>query len=228
MSGIQKSALSFLQDLKRNNNREWFTENKKRFQFENDQFISFAEDILQEMNKSDNIETPTGKKSVFRIYRDIRFSKNKTPYKTHFSGSFKRATEELRGGYYFHIEPGNSFIGGGFWGPNPKDLLRIRKEIQTDASELKEIINAKQFVSTFGQLDGEKVKTVPRGFDKNHPDLELLRFKQFIISKKISDKEILHENFSSKVSETFKAMRPFFNYMSSVLTTDENGVPLYK
>ena len=228
MSGIKASTITFLQTLKKNNNREWFTENKKKFQTENDHFISFAEDVLEEMNKTDNIETPTGKKSVFRIYRDVRFSKNKTPYKTHFSGSFKRATEELRGGYYFHIEPGNSFIGGGFWGPNPKDLLRIRKEIQMDASELNDIISSKEFISTFGKLEGEKVKTVPRGFDKNDPAIDLLRFKQFIVSKKISDKEIESENFSKEVVEIFKAMRPFFDYMSSVLTTDENGVPLYK
>lgn len=226
MSGIKKSTITFLQDLKKNNNREWFTENKKTYVTENNHFISFAEDVLQEMIKTDNIETPSGKKSVFRIYRDVRFSKDKTPYKSHFSGSFKRATKELRGGYYFHIEPGNSFVGGGFWGPNPKDLLRIRKEIEADASELKEIISEENFINTFNKLDGEKVKTAPRGFDKNHPDIELLRFKQFVISKKISDQELLDENFSIEVAKIFKAMRPFFNYMSSVLTTDENGVPI--
>lgn len=228
MSGIKTSTITFLQDLKQNNNREWFVENKKRYLAEHEQFISFAEDVLQGMNKTDNIETPNGKKSVFRIYRDVRFSKNKTPYKVHFSGSFKRATEELRGGYYFHIEPGNSFIGGGFWGPNSKDLLRIRKEIEADASELNEIISSKEFISNFGSLEGEKVKTAPRGFDKNHPEIELLRFKQFIISKRISDNEILDDNFSKEVVKIFEAMRPFFNYMSSILTTDENGVPLFK
>lgn len=228
MSGIQTSTLSFLKDLQKNNNRDWFTENKKRFQAENDLFISFADDLLQELSKTDHIETLTGKKSVFRIYRDIRFSKNKIPYKSHFSGSFKRATEQLRGGYYFHIEPGNSFIGGGFWGPNPKDLLRIRKEIESDASELKEIINSQVFISTFEKLDGDKVKTAPRGFDKNHPEIDLLRFKQFVISKKISDKELQSENFSNEVVSVFKAMKPFFDYMSMILTTDENGVPLYQ
>jgi uncharacterized protein (TIGR02453 family) len=228
MSGVKKSTITFLEDLKQNNNREWFTENKKSFQTENAHFISFADDILEEMNKTDNIGTPTGKKSVFRIYRDVRFSKNKTPYKTHFSGSFKRATEELRGGYYFHIEPGNSFIGGGFWGPNPKDLLRIRKEIQMDASELNEIITSKEFVNTFEKLEGEKVKTAPRGFNKSDPAIDLLRFKQYIISKKLSNDDIQNDNLSKKVVEIFKAMRPFFDYMSNVLTTDENGVPLYK
>ncbi len=228
MSSISKSTLSFLKSLKKNNNREWFTENKPIFQTENERFISFADDILFEMNKIDAIETQTGKKSVFRIYRDVRFSKDKTPYKTHFSGSLKRATKLLRGGYYFHIEPNNSFIGGGFWNPNPKDLLRIRKEIAVDASELREIINDKGFIKVFGKLQGDKVKTAPRGFDKNHTDLDLLQFKQYVISKKFSDKEILDKNFHLKVVETFKAMRPFFDYMSTVLTTDENGIPLFE
>ena len=228
MSSISKSTLSFLKSLKNNNNREWFTENKPVFQAENEHFISFADDVLSEMNKFDNIETQSGKKSVFRIYRDVRFSKNKTPYKSHFSGSLKRATKLLRGGYYFHIEPNNSFIGGGFWGPNPKDLLRIRKEISSDASELREIINDKNFIKIFGELEGDKVKTAPRGFDKNHADLDLLQYKQYVISKKFSDKEMLDTNFHLKVVETFKAMRPFFDYMSAVLTTDENGIPLFE
>ena len=227
MSGIQQSTVNFLKELKSNNNREWFAENKERFLVANDSFISFADDILLEMSKIDSIETISGKKSVFRIYRDVRFSKNKTPYKNHFSGSLKRATEELRGGYYFHVEPGNSFIGGGFWGPNPKDLLRIRKEININAEELIAVISTKKFISNFGNLQGETLKTAPRGFDRNHANIELLRLKQFIVSKKISDEEILGKDFSNVVVDTFKEMRPFFDYMSSVLTTDENGVSIY-
>ncbi|MFT4645926.1 MAG: hypothetical protein ACI8ZX_002345 [Planctomycetota bacterium] len=228
MSKIQQSTLSFLKELKTNNNREWFTENKPRFVKENEQFIAFADALLNEFKKYDNIETQNGKKSVFRIYRDVRFSKDKTPYKKHFSGSFKRATKLLRGGYYFHIEPNNSFIGGGFWGPNSGDLLRIRKEIATDASEFREIISSPTFTETFGELKGDKLKSAPRGFDKNHSDIDLLQFKQFIISKKISDKELLNPNFYKEVSCVFNAMKPFFDYMSAVLTTDENGIPLYE
>lgn len=228
MSGIQQSTINFIKELKVNNNREWFAGNKEKFQKANEHFISFADDVLFEMNKIDTIETVSGKKSVFRIYRDVRFSKDKTPYKTHFSGSFKRATAALRGGYYFHIEPGNSFIAGGFWAPNPKDLLRIRKEISVDTYDLKEILESAKFKTTFGELIGERVKTAPRGFDKNHPEIELLQLKQFIVLKKISDQELQKENFSNVVVEIFKEMRPFFDYMSSVLTTDENGVPLYQ
>ena len=226
MSSIKLETLNFLKDLNKNNNREWFTEHKPQFQKLNDEFIEFSDALLSGLNNHDNIETPSGKKSVYIIYRDIRFSKDKTPYKIHFSGSFKRATKELRGGYYFHIEPGNSFIAGGFWGPNPKDLLRIRQEIDIDASELTQIISSDDFKSIFGSLQGEKVKTAPRGFDKNHCDIELLRYKQFIILKKITDEEVLEKDFHIFAVNVFLKMRPFLDYMSSVLTTDTNGVSI--
>lgn len=228
MSLITSSTLEFLKDLKANNNRDWFTRNKNRYQSENLKFISFADALLDELKKYDNIETASGKKSVFRIYRDIRFSKDKTPYKSHFSGSFTRATKLLRGGYYFHIEPNNSFIGGGFWGPNSSDLLRIRKELASDASEFREILSSPTFIKYFGQLQGEKLKSAPRGFDKQHPNIDLLQYKQFIVSKKMGNEDVLSENFYLKIVDVFNAMRPFFNYMSSVLTTDENGIPLYE
>lgn len=226
MYKINFETLEYLDQLAKNNNREWFNEHKVRFQRVNENVVCFADKLLNELSKNDHIETSSGKKSVHRIYRDIRFSKDKTPYKTHLSGSFKRATEELRGGYYFHLEPGNSFIAGGFWGPNPKDLLRIRQEISIDASELKEIISDKKFTTTFGSIQGKKLKTAPRGFDKKHSDIELLRFTQFILMKRFEDKEIEKENFYKSASDVFSNMRPFFNYMSSVLTTDLNGISI--
>ena len=116
MATIKQSNLDFLKKIKKNNNREWFTEHKDAYEQEREIVIEFADDLLSKIKKHDNIETVSGKKSLYRIYRDVRFSKDKTPYKTIWSGSFSRATKLLRGGYYFHIEPGNSFIGGGFWG----------------------------------------------------------------------------------------------------------------
>lgn len=226
MSKLTKSTFEFLKKLKSNNNRNWFLEHKPFYQEENERVILFADAVLEEMKKYDHIETPSGKKSIYRIYRDVRFSKDKTPYKTHFSGYLRRATEQLRGGYYFHIEPNNCFVGGGFWSPNSEDLLRIRKEIDYDASELRAILNTEKFKHTFGELKGKTLKTVPRGFDKNHPAIDLLRFKQFLLIKKFDDSAVLNKDFNLKVVETFNEMRPFFDYMSSVLTTDENGTPL--
>jgi uncharacterized protein (TIGR02453 family) len=161
---IPASSIEFLKLVKKNNNREWFNKNKSRYQEEHEHIIAFADALLLEMNKHDVIETPSGKKSLHRIYRDTRFSKEKTPYKTNWSGSFKRATKARRGGYYFHIEPGNSFIAGGFWGPEPNDLKRIRDEFAYDAAPMKKILKSKNFISNFGTLRGEQLKTAPKGF----------------------------------------------------------------
>ena len=225
---ITENNFAFLKKIKSNNNREWFTANKSTYLIQHENVTAFAEALLSKMNEHDDIETPSGKKSLFRIYRDVRFSKDKSPYKTHWSGGFKRATKYLRGGYYFHIEPGNkSFIGGGFWGPNKEDILRIREEIATDASEMRSILNDKDFIQTFGELQGEQLKTAPKGFDKDHPDVDLLRFKQFIFGKNFTDKEVMRDDFVDVANETFKKMRPFFDFMSEVLTTDKNGAPLF-
>ena len=163
------------------------------------------------------------KNCTFRINRDIRFSKDKSPYKTHFGGHLSRATKLLRGGYYFHIEPGNCFVGGGFWNPSAEDLKQIREQIAADPTPLLDIIHSADFKKHFGTLEGEKLKTAPKGFDKNHPAIELLNYKQFLLSKSFTDKEAQAENYAQKIIETFLAMRPFFDYMSEILTTDLNG-----
>ncbi len=222
MAKIPVSVFEFLNDLKDNNNRPWFQENKDRYQAQLDQFKSFANALKLKLEGQDEIETM----KLFRIYRDIRFSKDKTPYKTAFSGFFKRATALKRGGYYFHIEPGASIIAGGFWGPNSEDLKRIRQEIAADDQPLREILKSELFKSNFGTLRGEQVKTAPKGYKKDHPAIDLLRFKQFLLIRNFSDDEVLSDNFADKAAETFAAMLPFHNYMSEVLTTDENGVPL--
>lgn len=227
MAQLSQSNLDFLIQLEKNNNRDWFTEHKKRYEKEHAQIVQFADELLAKMNQHDLIETPTGKKSLYRIYRDVRFSKDKSPYKSHWSGGFSRATKQLRGGYYFHIQPnGQSFIGGGFWNPNKEDLQRIREDIALDSSELQGILADPNFVNTFGKLEGEQLKTAPKGFEKDHPAIDLLRFKQFIFGRNFTDAEVLQPNFVDVANDTFKKMRPFFDYMSDVLTTDANGAPL--
>jgi len=221
---IQASSFDFLKAVKKNNNRDWFNAHKEAYLKELGYLEHFADHLLSELNKHDEIETPSGKKSLHRIYRDTRFSKEKTPYKTNWSGSFRRATKLRRGGYYFHIEPGNSFAAGGFWGPNPEDLKRIRDEFAYDDTEIRKILKNKTFKSNFGNLRGEQVKTTPRGYDPQSPAIDLLRYKQFLLIKPFSDKEVLHENFVKQLAETFRHMRPFFDYMSDVLTTDVNGI----
>lgn len=221
---VHESTFSFLNALKDNNNRDWFNAHKAAFQKEQSLIEGFAEALLEKLSVHDVIETPSGKKSLYRIYRDTRFSADKTPYKTHWSGSFKRATRQRRGGYYFQIEPGNSFIAGGFWGPVPSDLKLIRDDIAFDAAPLKKIISSPSFVSNFETLRGEQLKTAPKGFGQDHEAIDLLRYKQFLLRRNFTDKEVLSDRFLTEASLTFQAMRPFFDYMTEVLTSDSNGL----
>ncbi|MAB66275.1 MAG: TIGR02453 family protein [Bacteroidetes bacterium] len=220
MSAIQKSTLEFLNQLEVNNNREWFERNKERYRAAHENMIGFMDSLIAEMNKVDNIETISGKKSLFRIYRDVRFSKDKSPYKSFFGARMARATKWLRGGHYIHIEPGNSFIAAGFFNPNSADLKLIREDIAHDSKPLKTILEEKDFKKVWGTFKGDSVKTAPRGFDKDHPDLDLIRFKQFHLSHHFSDEEVLTEDFVFEVVKSFLVIRPYFDYMSEVLTRD--------
>lgn len=222
MTTISKSTLEFLSKLKENNNRDWFNEHKPKFQIEQNKVKQFYNSIMEQLKTHDDIE----QLKMYRVYRDVRFSKDKTPYKPHFAGSFSRATKKLRGGYYLRIRPGESFLAGGFWQPNKEDLLRIRKEFEMDSQEIREIMNDKNFRNFFGKLQGDSLKTAPRGFDKSHPDLDLIRMKQFIVVRNFSDEEVLASNFLEEIDQSYKAMRPYFNYMSEILTTDLNGVSI--
>ncbi|MGV8945656.1 MAG: DUF2461 domain-containing protein [Lutibacter sp.] len=219
MTSISKSTLDFLKLLKVNNNREWFNEHKAEFEAEQKKIKEFFNLIMENLKTHDLIENV----KVFRIYRDVRFSADKTPFKSHFAGHFTRATNKLRGGYYLRIRPGESFLAGGFWEPNKEDLLRIRKEFETDATEINTIVNDPNFKKYFGKLQGDAVKSAPRGFDKNHPNIEFIRLKQFIVSRSFTDEQVLSPNFLSEVTASFTAMRPYLDYMSEVLTTNLNG-----
>lgn len=223
---ITKLTLDFLDDLKKNNNREWFQENKSRYDLSHQEMVNFADSLLKLMNEDDVIETVSGKKSLFRIYRDVRFSKNKLPYKTNRSGSFRRAGAQRRGGYYFSIEPGNSMIGGGFYAPNKDDLQHLRSQIDTDASPLRNALAQKEFKTFYGELLGEQLKTAPRGFEVDHPNIDLLRYKNFYVMHAFTDEEVLSEDFVEKVAKGLQALRPFFDAMTEYLTTDLNGESL--
>jgi len=220
---IPKGALEFFKRLEKNNNRDWFNEHKTEFKSIETEVKAAYNSLFEAIKVHDDVD----KMKMFRIYRDVRFSKNKLPYKTHFGGSYNRVKPQLRGGYYLHIAPNNeSFIATGFWEPNKEDLLRIRKEFEMDDEEIRSIINNKKFKSVWGDIVGDEVKSAPRNFDKNHSAIDLIKKKQFIFTKKYTDKEVLDPDFISHTNEVFKVIRPYFNYMSDVLTTDLNGVSL--
>lgn len=218
-----KKTIAFLKHLETNNNRDWFADNKETYQEGLVEFKARFLELETLMKSNDAID----KSKVFRIYRDVRFSKNKLPYKTHFGGSFSRKKPELRGGYYVHIQPNNkSFIATGFWDPNKDDLLRIRREFEMDDQEIRDIMSNKTFKSIWGTIEGDALKTAPRDFDKAHKAIDLIRMKQFIFTKTYTDKEVLSSDFITSINKNFKAIKPFFNYMSDVLTTNLNGESL--
>ena len=219
MQKLSRNVFLFLEEIKSNNNRDWFEINKLRYNKIKQEITSFSSILFNELNKHDDIESS----KIFRIYRDIRFSNDKTPYKTNIGISFKRSSIKLRGGYYVHIKPNESFVACGFFNPNKEDLYRIRKEFEFDAEEFRDIINKNALKRSWGVIDGNPLKTNPRGFSKDDPNIDLIRKKDFIVLRKFTDKEVLSKDFHTTVINSFKAVRPFFDYMSDVLTTNLNG-----
>lgn len=218
---LKKQTLQFLKDVAANNNRDWFAENRPTYQTALADFKGFVDALINKMSFHDAIEG--NKAKVFRIYRDVRFSKNKEPYKSNFSAGMQREGKMLRGGYYLSLQPGASMVGGGFFQPEKEDLLRIRQDIARDDTELRRIINDPTFKELFGELGGDKLKSSPRDFPKDHPAIDLINHKSFIVTRNFTDKEVLSESFLEEVVRCYIGMRPFFDYMSDVLTTDENG-----
>lgn len=221
---VPESSFQFLKQLRKNNHRDWMTEHKKEYQNSEKALKAFYAEILSGLNRTDEIE----KQKIFRINRDIRFSKDKTPYNVHRSVSWSRAGAHRRGGYYLRLEPGNkSAMGGGFFSPEPADLLRIRKEFELDSTVIRKILAQKDFKKTFGGFNQEyAVKTAPKGFSKEDENIDLIKLKSFFVMHSYTDKEVFAPNFSEKVITHFELLRPYFDFMSEVLTTDLNGESL--
>ena len=222
MSALSKEVLSFFKTLEKNNNRAWFEVHKPEFKRIEAEVKNFGQQLKEALEPSEHVD---GVK-LFRVYRDVRFSKDKTPYKTHFGISMHREKPAHRGGYYVHIKANQNFAVVGFWNPNKEDLFRIRKELELDSSELRELMDEPLFKKTWGTLEGDELKTAPKGFSKEDPNIDLLRKKMFLFRKQYTDKEVLSPNFLNQVTQDFITVRPFLDYMSSVLTTDLNGVSL--
>ncbi|OMP30724.1 DUF2461 domain-containing protein [Mangrovimonas sp. DI 80] len=220
VTSFSPEVFNFLSQLKENNDRDWFNTHKKEFKTVEKEVKSAYNHMLELLKSHDELDNL----KLFRIYRDVRFSKDKSPYKTHFGGSFQRQKPQLRGGYYLHISPNNeSFIATGFWEPNKEDLFRMRKEFEMDASIMRSIIDAPNFKSVWGELKGDELKSAPRDFNKEDPAIDLIKKKQYIFVKNYTDKEVLSDGFLEDVNQAFKAVRPYFDYMSEVLTTNLNG-----
>ena len=219
---LSSDIFSFFKKLEKNNNREWFEQHKPEFKALETTVKQFGEALKDQLNQHDSID----RFKVFRVYRDVRFSKDKTPYKTHFGLTWHRTKPEYRGGYYLHLKPNDIFLACGFWDPNPADLKRIRQEIDMDADEYRDIINEPNFKRIWGELQGDAVKTAPKGYAKDHPNIDLLRHKQHIFMVRYTEEDVAAADFLDRLDTALQAVRPFVDYMSAVLTTNADGESL--
>jgi len=212
-----QTVFKFLKQLKANNNKDWFDKNKVQFLKAKEEFEVFVDDLIKGIRKFDKKLEPglTAKKCVFRIYRDVRFSKDKTPYKIFMSADINPGGKGANsGGYYIQIQPGENFLAGGIYDPTPEMLQAIRQEIDYNPKAITKILNSASFKKYFKGFDViDPLKTAPKGFEKDHPQLELLKNRHFIVSHELSDKEILSPGSDKKVVEGFKAMHPLIEYL---------------
>lgn len=211
---------SFLTAIKKNNNREWFERNKPRYLESKQLFEDFVAAMLNELMKfNKGFEGLNPKKLPFRIYRDVRFSKDKRPYKTNMGAGFSLGGKMIQEpGYYLHIEPGNSFVASGLYMPDAALLAKVRQEIDYNAKKFNKILGDKKFKSTFGTLDDfDKLKTAPKGYPKDHPQIEFLKHKSFVVSHYFSDKEVKDKHFLKKVVAACKTVKPFNDFLNEAI-----------
>jgi uncharacterized protein (TIGR02453 family) len=212
-------VLDFLIDLQDNNNREWFEQNRAVYQNAKEQFEELINQVIVELRASEDLGNLTAKDCVMRIYRDVRFSKDKSPYRTHFAATIAAGGKKSpRMPYYLHIAPQDqSFLAGGLYAPTGEQLAKFRATIDHNAKPFKAVINTKLFKHLFGELSGETLKTAPQGYDRDHPEIELLRLKQVVATHPVLDKSILAPTFSAHVVETFTGLKPFLDYLNKIL-----------
>ena len=219
---LHKSTLDFLKALKKNNNRDWFTKNKDKFEEAKKDFHDFVQELINEVAKFDkSISGIEAKKCIFRIYRDVRFSKDKKPYKTNFGASFSKGGKNSpNAGYYIHIEAdGKSFLGGGMYMPEPDNLNKIRQEIDYNINDFKKIIYGKSFKNTFGELWSEdKLKNAPKNYPKDHPHIDLLKHKHYIAGADVNEKQVLSKNFLKQCAKIFKELKSLNDFLNTAIS----------
>jgi uncharacterized protein (TIGR02453 family) len=214
---IQNTLLPFLTDLAANNNREWFLANRKRYDDEKAAFQQVIGFLLKEIGQFENLDGQEIKDCSYRINRDIRFSLDKSPYKKNFSCSFEEGGKKSgKAGYYLHIQPGNSFLAGGAWGPTKEQLAAIRQEIDYNAENIKSILNNKSFKEVYSEIKGDGLKTMPKGYPKDHPEIELLKKNQLYVMHNYTDSEVVAADFLEKVVAHCKIMKPFTDWVNMV------------
>jgi len=224
---LQTSTIKFLKDLKKNNNKPWFDKNRKVYEAAKADFISFIQAVIDQHGKKDaSIKNLLAKDCLFRINRDVRFAKDKSPYKTNMGASINKGGRkaENSAGYYFHLEPGGVFTGGGIWMPMPDELKKVRQEIDYNFTDFKKIIAAKKFKTVYGELSSNpeyKLSRVPKGYDPENPAAEFLKLKSYIAMIKISDADLSSKDLVKKTVAAFEALQPLIEFINEALRAPE-------
>lgn len=217
MSIISKDTFQFLNQIRLNNNRPWFERNRPAYEKARAEYLEFVARLVVGIRKIEIIPEKDPSKYMHRIYRDIRFSKDKTPYKSHFSSIIERGPENRKCPLYLHIQPGKSMMGGGIWDPPPEILKMIRQEIDYNGAGLKKIINTKEFLKYFGKISGTKLARLPKGYEADNPNIEFLKFKQLYVERSFDDDLVLSKFLIPEILKTYKAALPFFTYFDTVM-----------
>ncbi len=216
---IDKATLKFLSDLKKNNVKEWFDANRKRYEAAKEDIYGTVEELIKAIGAFDeDIASLQVKDCTFRINRDIRFAKDKTPYKTNIAGYFSKGGKKSDyAGYYLHIEPGQTFAAAGCWWPETKQLAAIRQEIDYNFDEWKKIISAKKFKSTFAEGVSKKdtLQRAPKGYDEENPAIEFIKMKSFVVYRQLPDTELPDKNFVKNIASIFSAAKPMIDFLNT-------------
>ncbi len=225
--GFGPEARQFLRDLRNNNNREWFKARKADYeQYVRGPLMDFVEELGESIDEYAPGYLRDPRKSVYRIYRDTRFSRNKQPYKTHAAAVFPPLGLDRHSGagFYFHFSPEELLVGGGVYAPGSSELLRIREQIAADPDEFRAILANEAFARTFGGLEGERLKRTPRGFPRDHPAADLLVYKQFLSGVTVPSKEIERPSIASFIDRRFRTLAPLLEYLNRPLRTGSREV----
>ncbi len=217
MPQIPVSTLKFLKELAQNNTREWFQEHKKEWESVKSNFEETIQELINRIGKFENLAGIRVQDCNYRIARDVRFSPNKSPYKTWLAASFgEGGRKSSKMDYYLHISPGGSFLGGGMWDTNPVQLAKFRQEVDYNPQEIKDIVYAPAFKEHFGNPEGSSLKTAPKGYPKDHPDIELIRRTQLFFSHSFTDKEVTSPDFAEKVEQSCLLLKPYLDFLNMI------------
>lgn len=219
---IQRSTLKFLSALKRHNQKAWMDLHRHEYELAKQDFELFIQSVLEVFSKKDrSLEGLTAKSCIFRINRDIRFTKDKSPYKTNMGASLSKGGKKgIYAGYYFHLEPGHSFAGGGLYMPDPAVLAKVRQEIDYNFTDFKKILQARSFRSIYEELDSSpefRLSRLPKGYELDHPASAFLRLKSLIAFRALDDKELTHSSLLKLTVKAFEALQPLITFLNTAL-----------